>query len=106
MSAARAIVSLLVAWGIAASAAGDVLKIATLAPDGTVWMKEMRAAGAEIGKRSAGRIELKFYPGGVMGNDATVLRKIQIGQLQGGAVTTLTLSRIYPDTQLYGLPLV
>jgi len=91
------------AWNLAA---GAVLKIATLAPDGTAWMKEMRAAGAEIKKRTAERVELKFYPGGVMGNDATVLRKMQIGQLQGGAVTVLALSRVFPDSQLYGLPLL
>ena len=97
---------LLVACGFANPAAGEVLKIATLAPDGTAWMNEMRAAGAEIEKRSAGRVQLKFYPGGVMGNDATVLRKIQIGQLHGGAVTVLALSRVYPDSQLYGLPLI
>ncbi len=96
----------LLAWSASCFAAGAVLKIATIAPDGTAWMKEMRAAGAEIQKRTDGRIELKFYPGGVMGNDATVLRKMQIGQLQGGAVTVLALSRVFPDTQLYGLPLL
>ena len=87
-------------------AAGIELKIATLAPDGTAWMKEMRAAGATIKERTAGRVELKFYPGGVMGNDTTVLRKMQIGQLHGGMVTVLALARIFPDSQLYGLPLL
>ena len=62
-------------------------KIATVAPDGSAWMREMRAAGDEIKAASEGRVELKFYPGGVMGSDATVLRKIRVGQLQGGAFT-------------------
>jgi TRAP-type C4-dicarboxylate transport system substrate-binding protein len=106
MRTATAILIALLACGAPAPAAAVVLKIATLAPDGTAWMKEMRAAGAEIGKRSAGRVELRFYPGGVMGNDATVLRKLQIGQLQGGAVTVLGLSRVHADSQLYGLPLL
>jgi len=101
-----AILAVLLAFGGVSPAAGAVLKIATLAPDGTAWMKEMRAAGAEIQKRTEGRVEFKFYPGGVMGSDATVLRKIQIGQLQGGAVTVLALARIFPDSQLYGLPLL
>jgi len=106
MGISAAILTVLLAFGAASPAAGAVFKIATLAPDGTAWMKEMRAAGAEIEKRTEGRVELKFYPGGVMGNDATVLRKIQIGQLQGGAVTVLALARIFPDSQLYGLPLL
>lgn len=106
MRIAAVIVAILSAWSASCFAAGTVLKIASLAPDGTAWMKEMRAAGAEINKRTDGRVELKFYPGGVMGNDATVLRKMQIGQLQGGAVTVLALSRVFPDSQLYGLPLL
>jgi TRAP-type transport system periplasmic protein len=106
MRISSAILAVLLAVGVSSAAAGAVLKIATIAPDGTAWMKEMRAAGAEIQKRTGGRVELKFYPGGVMGNDVTVLRKMQIGQLQGGAVTVLALSRVYPDSQLYGLPLL
>ena len=106
MRIASAILLVLSACALSAHAVAAVLKIATLAPDGTAWMKEMRAAGDEIKKRSNGRVELKFYPGGVMGNDATVLRKIQIGQLQGGAVTVLALAQIFPDSQLYGLPLL
>lgn len=109
MSGTRIAVALLIgliACGVASRAAAVQLKIATLAPDGTTWMKEMRAAGEALKQRTGGRVELKFYPGGVMGNDATVLRKIQIGQLQGGAVTVLALARVFPDSQLYGLPLL
>lgn len=81
-----------------------VLKIATISPDGTFWMQEMRAGANEIKEKTRGRVVLKFYPGGVMGNDANVLRKIRIGQLQGGAVTAGSLSAIYPDIDIYGLP--
>lgn len=81
------------------------LKIATLAPDSTTWMKEIRSGAAEIESRTGGRVKFKFYPGGVMGNDEAVLRKIRIGQLQGGAVTAGALSGIYPDAQIYSLPL-
>ena len=81
-----------------------VIKIATLSPDGTAWMKAMRAGAADIKKQTQGRVIIKFYPGGVMGNDKNVLRKIRIGQLQGGAVTTGSLTSIYPEMDIYGLP--
>jgi len=87
-------------------AAATTLKIATLAPDGTSWMKQMRKGAAEISKRTDDRVKIKFYPGGVMGNTATVLKKIRIGQLQGGAFTGASLSQVYPDAQLYSLPMV
>lgn len=80
------------------------LKIATLSPDGTTWMKKMREGAKEIADRTEGRVKFKFYPGGIMGNDESVLRKIRIGQLQGGAVVSGSLARIYPDIQIYTLP--
>lgn len=80
------------------------LKIATLAPEGTTWMKEMRAGADEIDHKTEGRVKVKFYPGGVMGNDKSVLRKIRAGQLQGGAFSSGGLAEIYPDAQIYSLP--
>lgn len=83
-----------------------VFKIATLLPEGTSWMNEMRDAADVIKQKTQGRVTLKFYPGGVMGSDSSVLRKIRIGQLQGGAVTSGSLSEIYPDIDVYGLPYI
>lgn len=80
------------------------IKIATISPDGTSWMREMRAGASEIKKQTQGRVIFKYYPGGVMGNDDSVLRKIRIGQLQGGAVTAGSLDHIYPSIDIYGLP--
>ena len=80
------------------------LKIATLVPDGTLWMKEMRKGADEVTQRTGGRVNFRFYPGGSMGNDRSVLRKIRAGQLQGGALTGGSLSDIEPNMQLYSLP--
>jgi len=88
-------------WG---SAAAATLKIATAAPEGTAWMQEMRRAAEEIGRRTAGRVQFTFYPGGVMGNEKSVLRKIRVGQLQGAAFTGGGLADIYPDIWVYGVP--
>jgi TRAP-type C4-dicarboxylate transport system substrate-binding protein len=63
------------------------LKIATVVPEGSAWMKEMRAVGKQIDQQTQGRVRLKFYPGGVMG-------------------TSGALAQVYPDLELYGLPLV
>ncbi len=82
------------------------LKIATLAPDGTLWMQELRKGGEEIAQRTGGRVTIKFYPGGSMGSDRVILRKIRAGQLQGGALTGGALAEIYPDAQIYSLPML
>lgn len=82
------------------------LKIATASPDGTVWMEKMRQAADEIKKRTAGRVSFRFYPGGIMGNDASVMRKININQLQGGIIPGGGLKDIFRDSQIYSLPLI
>ena len=74
------------AFMIAATANAATLKIATLTPEGSQWMKDMRAGAKEILDRTEGRVQIKFYGGGVMGNDTKVLGKIRIGALQGGAL--------------------
>jgi len=81
-------------------------KIATIAPDGTIWMVALRQGADEIARRTEGRVNLRFFPGGVMGNDQSVLRKIRIGQLQGGVIISGGLSEIYPDIDLYNVPFI
>ncbi len=88
------------------SAQALTLKIASIAPDGSTWMKEMRSGAKVIKEKTEGRVKLKFYPGGVMGNDKAVLKKIRLGQLQGGALTGGALSHLYPDMQVYSLPMI
>lgn len=81
-------------------------KIATIAPEGSQWMQQMRLAALTIKEQTAGRVDLKYYGGGVMGNERSVLRKMRVGQLHGGAFTGGGLSQISPDMLLYGLPLL
>ena len=82
-----------------------VLKIATLSPEGSSWMQLMRQGAKEVAQITNKRVRFKFYPGGVMGSDKAVLRKISIGQLQGGAVVSGSLAKFFPDNQIYSLPL-
>jgi TRAP-type transport system periplasmic protein len=81
------------------------LKLATLSPEGSSWMKKMREGAQRVAQATDNRVKFKFYPGGVMGNDQAVLRKIRIGQLHGGAFSGGTLSGYYPDAQIYAMPL-
>ncbi len=81
-------------------------KIATVAPEGSQWMVDLKSAAERISERTDGRVTFKFYGGGVMGNDKKVLRKIRIGQLHGGVFTANGLAERYSDILLYGLPMV
>jgi len=81
------------------------LKIATLAPEGSPWMQKMRQGAETVAVKTTDRVRFKFFPGGIMGNDKAVLRKIRIGQLHGGVLTGGSLSKAFSDAQVYSLPL-
>jgi len=80
-------------------------KIATIAPDGLGWIKALRQTFKTIDEETEGRVKFKLYPGGVQGDDFTVVRKMRIGQLHGGALAAGTLIRFYTDLQIYNMPL-
>lgn len=80
-------------------------KIATGVPDGVGGMKRLRKAIAEINTQTEGRVKFKLYPGGVQGDDFTVVRKMRIGQLHGGVMQVNPLIRFYTDLQIYNMPL-
>ncbi len=80
------------------------IKIATIAPNQSTWMADMRAAGKTINERADGRVNLEFYGGGVQGASQKVLQKIKIGQLHGGMFAPIDFMKTYVDVSLYGLP--
>lgn len=84
--------------------AAQQLKIATLAPDGSTWMEVLNDAADEVRQQTGGKVVTRFYPGGVMGGSDTVLRRMKLGQLQGGVFTVGELAGMAPETNLYSLP--
>ena len=96
--------SLLCSMSPAAEAAQ--FKIATVAPDGSYWMTEAKKAAAEISERTYGRVTFRFYPGGTMGDDSAVQRKMRIGQLHGGVFIAGSFAHAVPDLYIYTLPLL
>jgi len=85
-------------------AGGAVIKFATLAPDGSTWMKAMRKFSEETSARTSGRVKFKIYPGGISGEDKDVVRKIRLGQLQAGGFTGIGVGEIAPEARLLDAP--
>jgi TRAP-type C4-dicarboxylate transport system substrate-binding protein len=95
----------ILALAISLTAEATTLKLATITPEGSSWMTSMKASAQEIEERTEGRVKIKYYGGGVKGDDKKVLRLIRIGELHGGAFTPAALSSQYRDLNLYGLPM-
>ncbi len=81
-----------------------LFKIATLAPEGSVWMQKFHDFTNEVTELSNGKIAFKVYPGGIMGDDLAMYRKMRVGQIHGGGFTMTGISRVVPDFRVLALP--
>ena len=88
----------------AMAAPTHLFKIATLAPEGSVWAKRFQAFQEEVQTKSNGEIGFKLYMGGVMGDDRAMYRKMRIGQLHAGGFTMTGISEVVPDFRIMGAP--
>lgn len=86
--------------------AAVVLKLATMAPEGSIWMNALNKARDEIDAATAGEMKLKFYPGGIMGAEKDVLFKVKMGQLQGGGFMGYAIGQICPDSNALMYPML
>lgn len=80
------------------------IKFATVAPDGSKWMKHMRRLDLLIKKKSDGQLGFRLYAGGVAGDELDVLRKIRIGQLHSAAFSGVGFGQILPMVRILDLP--
>ena len=102
--AALVTVGTLVAGPAIASADNVEIRLATLAPDGSSWMKILGKGAAEIETKTEKRVVIKYYAGGVQGDERDVVRKMNLGQLDGGAFTSVGLSMIEESIRVLELP--
>ena len=80
------------------------LKIATLAPKGSLWAKYFDKLSEKISTETKGAVKLKIYPGGIQGDESEVVAKLKRGQLDGAAVTAIGLSQINPEALVLQMP--
>jgi TRAP-type C4-dicarboxylate transport system substrate-binding protein len=81
-----------------------VIKMATLAPEGSSWMQRFNAINAEVMEETDNKVSFKIYPGGVLGDEKDMMRKMQIGQIHGVALTSAGLSVFFKDIDVLHIP--
>ena len=88
------------------TASAQTIKLGTLAPKGSPWFENLQDMVADWGKASGGKIKVRIYPGGSIGDEGDMVRKMQIGQLQGAVLTSEGLSKIDPEILALQLPMM
>jgi len=99
------VVAILAGFGkVRAEGPKNLFKVASLAPEGSIWAKRFNEFSQEVLNETKGEAGFRSYPGGVMGDDRAMFRKLKIGQLQGGGFTMTGIGEMVPDFRVMGIP--
>ncbi len=95
---------LVVAVNSALARPKHLFKVASLAPDGSVWVQKFKQFSDEVKAKTKGEVGFRVYPGGIMGDDMAMYRKMRVGQLHGGGFTMTGISNVVPDFRIMSIP--
>lgn len=77
------------------------VKMATLVPENSSWFLVLKQVAADWSRISGGKVRVLLYPGGRQGDDPDVVRKMNLGTLNAGVLTSAGLGEI--DRSVYAL---
>jgi TRAP-type C4-dicarboxylate transport system substrate-binding protein len=81
-----------------------MIKFATVAPEGSTWVKHMRTLDKNLRAKSGGQLGFRVYAGGIAGDELDVLKKIRIGQIHCAAFSGVGFGQILPMVRVLDLP--
>jgi TRAP-type C4-dicarboxylate transport system substrate-binding protein len=96
--------ALAVAIGAALPAQATSLKLATLAPDRSLWHQAIQQMGSDWRKATSGRVSLTVFAG-TMGDEPTIVRKLRLAQLQAASLTAVGLVAVDQAFDVFSIPL-
>ena len=81
-----------------------VLRIATLAPDGSSWMRVFNMLRNDVYRDTNQRLRLQFFPGGALGDERDFVAKMRAGQIDGAALTSTGLGMVVRNVLVLAAP--
>ena len=92
--------------GIASAGAQIVIKLGTIAPEGSIWHDALLDTRQQWRELSDGEVELRIYAGGVLGGEAEMVRKMQRRGLDAIAISGSGLPLVDNIVSCLNLPLL
>ncbi|HEY1585422.1 MAG TPA: TRAP transporter substrate-binding protein DctP [Polyangia bacterium] len=87
----------------AARAEPVTLRLASVAPDGTAWARELKAFGREIGASTRDEVQVKWYLSGIAGDELQSHARVQRDQLDGILSGGMLCQRLAPSMRAAGM---
>jgi TRAP-type C4-dicarboxylate transport system substrate-binding protein len=102
----KILVAALIAALAPAARAQVVVKLGTLAPQGSTWHEILKELAQRWDQASNGQVKLRIYAGGVQGSEGEMVRKMGIGQLQAASISNVGMHDILPEPQVLSVPML
>jgi TRAP-type C4-dicarboxylate transport system substrate-binding protein len=81
-----------------------VIRVATLAPTNSPFLRAFEELDQSIRQQSGGEVGFEVYSSGVAGDEADVIRKMKVGQLDAAMVTSDGLGLMLPEVNVLRAP--
>ncbi|CAI2435011.1 Extracytoplasmic solute receptor protein yiaO [Serratia ficaria] len=89
-----------------AAALGQVIKVAEVQPAGYPTVVALQHMGDKLKQATDGRLEIKVFAGGVLGDEDQTLQQVQIGAIDMIRVSLAPVTTIAPETGVLTLPYI
>ena len=99
-------IAIVLAFAVLTTGAGaQTIKLGSIVPKGSPWEQALRRMAAEWSRISDGSVTLQIYPAGAAGDEADMIRKMRIGQIQAALVTVSGVQKIWNGVKVLSYPL-
>src|SRR4051812_32940032 len=89
---------------VATADAKWVLRMASVVPEGTAWARELKAFSREVAQSTNDEVHVKWYLGGIAGDDIEAGERVRRDQLDGVAAGAWQCERWAPSIYVTRLP--
>lgn len=83
-----------------------LVKVGTLVPEGSSLHVILKEMGEKWKQAPGGGAQLRFYAGGVLGDEPAMVQKMRVGAIQGGVFTVVGLAQIDPSVYCLTVPMM
>ena len=81
-----------------------VMKVATVAPEGTPWEQQLRRFKHYVEEGTGGRVQVKMFMGGSLGGEKALVRRTAQGSIQVFAGSTAALGSLVQEMNVVESP--
>ncbi len=80
------------------------IKIGSVAPERSPWHNALLKLARDWEKITGGQVKVRVYPGGIVGSELDMVRKVRLGVLQGAVLTNMGMMQIEKSVLVLNLP--